>query len=85
MSGPYRDPLRPYGPKTYDRQEWLAYMLDGAFKVKPPRYWVKQQNAEGRLGSAPYAIWHKNYDKARKYVIWDQAPEEDWREHGYLV
>jgi hypothetical protein len=66
------------------KETWLAELLKGSFKAKPPAYWVRQQNAEGRVGPAPYAIWHKNYDVARQYVIWDQAPEEDWLERGYL-
>ena len=73
---------RPY----LTREQWLSALLhDPNWKAKPPRYWVRQQNAEGRVGPAPYAIWHKNYDRARQYVIWDQAPEEDWRENGYLI
>jgi hypothetical protein len=44
-----------------------------------------QENQEGRNASAAYSIWHKYYKPERKYVIWDQAPDEDWIRAGYLV
>lgn len=67
------------------RERWLQDVLTEVFKPKPPAWWVRAQNEQGRTGSAPYAIWARSYKSERKYVIWDQAPDEDFREHGYLV
>lgn len=69
----------------YTRQEWLNTVLAGTSKPKPPAWWIRSQEEIGRTGSTAYAIWHRNYKPERKYVIWDQAPEEDWRELGYLL
>lgn len=69
---------------TFPTKElWLAAMMEGSIKPKPPASWVRQQLEQGRSESAAYAIWHRNYTPGRKYVIWDQAPLEDWKEHGY--
>ena len=68
----------------YDREAWLALVLTGTFVPKPPAWWIRSQAEIGRTGSTPYAIWNRNYKPERKYIIWDQAPDEDFREHGYL-
>jgi len=88
-SGPrLGDPTARYsggiGHMFLRREEWLELVLNGTLKPKPPAWWVRSQNDQGRTGSAPYAIWARSYKPERKYVIWDQAPDEDWREHGYL-
>lgn len=87
MSGNYRDP-HGYGFKTYDKDEWLQYVADGSIKPQPPRWWLefKETPAEGgRTIAASASIWHRNYKPERKFVIWAQAPDEDFRERGYLV
>jgi hypothetical protein len=80
--------IRP-GDWTSDRAAWLNCLLHGphtGFNPKPPESWVHmQENQEGRNASAAYSIWHKYYKPERKYVIWDQAPDEDWIRAGYLV
>lgn len=68
-----------------NREEWLDLLLSTGGPVKPPAWWIRSQIELGRTESAAYAIWHRNYKPERKYVIWDQAPDEDWREHGYLL
>lgn len=76
--------IRP-GDWTSDRETWLKGILSGMVNPKPPAWWIAAQAKEGRVGAMAYSIWHRNYKPERKYVIWDQAPDEDWREHGYLV
>lgn len=63
---------------SYLRETWLRYVLEGSIKPKPPTWWIRSQEALGRSPKSAYAIWHRSYHPARRYVIWDQAPEEDW-------
>ncbi len=75
-----------HSPWIKTREEWLKLIIDGRFpKVQPPRWWLEAKEKEGRSIEASAAIWHRHYKPERKYVIWDQAPDEDFRERGYLV
>lgn len=67
-------------PLTRDR--WLQFVLEERFQVQPPTWWLKS-HAWRSIEVANW-IWHRNYKPTRKYVIWDQAPEEDFRARGYL-
>lgn len=66
------------------REEWLAAILSGHSSPKPPASWIALQKLEGRSEKSAAIIWGRNYDVSRKYAIWDQATEEDFREGGYM-
>ena len=68
-----------------DRAQWFANILHAGFNPKPPRWWIEAQEKEGRSPYTSAVIWNRNYKPERKFIIWDQAPDEDFREHGYLV
>ena len=66
------------------REEWLAAILSGLSSPKPPASWIELQALEGRSPKSAAIIWGRQYDVSRKYAIWDQAPEEDFRAGGYM-
>jgi len=67
------------------REQWLQRVLtDKWFKVQPPDWWYRAQEKEGRSIRTSASIWYKNYKPERKYLIWDQAPDEDFQARGYL-
>jgi len=70
--------------KRFTRDEWLNLVMAGTFVPQPPNWWFRSQAEKGRTTNAAAAIWHKNYPAARKFVVWDQAPEEDFFHRGYL-
>ena len=72
------------GWASFTREELLNDILIGAFLPQPPDWWLRGQVEQGRTIGAASAIWHRNYPAARKYVIWDQAPREDFFARGYL-
>lgn len=69
--------------KSYTRDEWLELVMVGTFVPQPPDWWFRTQAEKGRTTNAAAAIWHKNYPAARKFVVWDQAPEVDFFHRGY--
>lgn len=70
--------------KSYTREEWLNTVIAGSFVPQPPNWWFRTQAEKGRTTASAAAIWHRNYPAARKFVVWDQAPEEDFFARGYL-
>ena len=70
---------------AYTREQWLDQILnDPRWKVQPPDWWYRAQEKEGRSIKTAASIWYKNYKPERKYLIWDQAPDEDFQARGYL-
>lgn len=67
----------------YTREQWLAAVTDG-LKVQPPDWWFRSQKEQGRTTHAAASIWHTRYLPARRMVIWDMAPDEDFVARGYL-
>lgn len=68
---------------SFTREGLLAQILTGEFVPQPPDWWFRIQAEKGRSTNAAASIWHKNYPAARKFVVWDQAPEEDFFARGY--
>ena len=70
---------------TTDKRGWLQAILDEDHSPKPPDWWLEsQQREEGRDRTTASIIWGRNYPPARKYLIWSQAPDDDFRRLGYL-
>lgn len=68
------------------RREWMAAVASNGswLKLKPPTYWLKQQDEKGRE-KAKFMIWHNRYDHARRISVWAAAPIEDYEAAGYLA
>lgn len=66
------------------KEEWLDALLKGESSPKPPPSWIQQQEVEGRSAKQAAIVWGRHYDAGRKYVIWSQASDEDFRAEGYL-
>jgi len=66
------------------REEWLAAILSGHSSPKPPASWIVLQGLEGRSEKSAAIIWGRNYDAGRKYTIWSQASDEDFKAGGYM-
>jgi hypothetical protein len=85
---PYQYFHRPEGGKGWwvaaTRDEWLQALLNRQSSPKPPNSWIDIQEAEGRTRQQAAIVWGKHYDLPRKYAIWDQATDQDFREAGYL-
>lgn len=68
------------------KEEWLESLMKGLFNPKPPPWWVEEQERENdRSAKSCGVIWNTAYKPERKFLIWSQAPDEDFREMGYLV
>lgn len=80
-----RQPNGVFGLATIDRDMWLALVLEGEFKPKPPEWWLRSEEREkARDRTTASIIWSSRYSAARKFVVWSQAPDEDFRFLGYL-
>jgi hypothetical protein len=66
------------------KEEWLRAILNGDSRPKAPKSWMRQQILEGRTEEQAYIIWSSRYPPQRKWLIWSQAPDEDFAESGYL-
>lgn len=72
-------------PWRTNRDAWLDDLLAGRHNPKPPEWWLEsQEREEGRNRTTASIIWARNYPPARKYLIWSQAPDDDFRRLGYL-
>lgn len=74
-----------FGKVRSSRDAWLDAILIGVHKPKPPEWWLdSQEREEGRSRSQASIIWARHYKPGRKYLIWSQAPDDDFRRLGYL-
>jgi hypothetical protein len=65
--------------------EAVAALLAARFNPKPPRWWIEEQLLEEKRDSKTAGIvWNTAYKPQRKFLIWSQASDEDFREHEYL-
>lgn len=71
------------GPSYATKQEWLNRLLVGSFRAQPPDWWVIATTRDGVLKvSQANALWY-HFPRERQYIIWDQAPIEDFIARGY--
>lgn len=71
--------------RTNMRLSWLQALLHGDHSPKPPEWWLNsQEREEGRSRAQASIIWARHYKPARKYLIWSQAGDDDFRRLGYL-
>jgi hypothetical protein len=76
---------RAAGPfRASSRAAWMRLVLLQEPALKPPPWWLEQQDSIGRV-SSKFMIWHHRYNLARKLSIWLMAPLDDFRRAGYLV
>lgn len=67
------------------REQWLDSVARGHFRPKPPESWLADQEIKGRSRKTASIIWGTAYKPDRKFVIWDQAPIEDYKFLGYYI
>lgn len=67
------------------RDEWLHALAVGIHRPRPPEWWLRQQEEEGRSRRTASIIWGRHYGPDRRLVIWDQAPDADWISAGHLT
>lgn len=73
------------GLAAFTRDDWLQCVLNDDIRPRPPEWWLRSELKEkNRSRTTASIIWTRNYDAARKFVIWSQAPDEDFRFLGYL-
>lgn len=73
-----------YAARKYaTRASWAFGVKEGNIKLKPPPWWLEEQDALGRR-AAKYNIWYFRYTQARRISIWVMAPLSDFRRAGYL-
>lgn len=71
---------------AYTRIDWLNAVGRGEIKPKPPEWWLEsQEREESRDRRTASIIWSRHYDPGRKRLLWDLAPDEDFRRLGYLL
>jgi hypothetical protein len=67
------------------KEAWLDTVMKGRRAVYPPDWWSSAQQLKGRSPKSAAVIWYRQYDPARRFLVWSQASDEDFRSAGYLV
>ena len=68
------------GYKT--KKEWLTALLAYKNRIQPPDWWVIAQTKDGLKVSEANRLWYAS-PRERWYMLWDQAPIEDFIARGY--
>lgn len=66
------------------KDAWLEALRLGLQRPKPPEWWLKSQELDGRNRQQASIIWGSRYNHGRRYIIWSQAPMNDFISLGYL-
>ena len=52
------------------------------FPKRPPDYWWREKEQKGVEAAGIASIWYRRYSPEKRFVVWMDASDTEWSEHG---